>query len=255
MRKDKIYTLLVFCLSFSVVFGGWFLTKELLHSKEKEMLSAKGQIVLENTKAEGKENAPAAQEDFVPQVLSEDQIAEILAVWEAGGREIPHEPMAEQMNMEQAIEAGEKWITSLAEKEILPADLLIYSFRDTSAVLCTLDSAVSLEKSWISYWMITYTGDNVKLVLKIHAATGQVWKADISMSEDKMLFGTCTDEEVLAAAFPFLTSTSAKIIIEDNKTYKVSENGKISATLKRDSVVVDKQTPVERLLLSLETDM
>lgn len=255
MRKDKIYTLLVFCLSLTVVFGGWFLTKELLYCKEKEMLSVKGQIVLENAKADGNENNPEVQENFVSQVLSEEQMAEVLTVWESGGREILHEPMAGQMKMEQAIEAGENWITSLAEKQILSADFVDYSFRDTSAVLCTLDSAVSLEESWISYWKITYTGDDVKIVLKIHAATGQVWKADISMNEDKMLYGVCTDEEVLAVAFPFLTDTGAKIIIEDNTVYKFSENGKISATLKRDSVVVDKQTPVERLLLSLKTDM
>lgn len=254
MRKDKIYTLLVFCLSFTVVFGGWFFTKRLLYCKEREMLAAKGQIVLENTKADGEENDSKVQENFVPQVLSEEQMAEILTVWEAGGREILHEPMAGQMNMEQAIEVGETWITSLAENQILSADFIGYSFRDTSAVLCTLDGTVSLEESWISYWKITYTGDDVKIVLKIHAATGQIWKADISMNEDKMLYGVCTDEEVLTAAFPFLTGASDKIIREDNKMYKVSENGILSATLKRDSVVVDKQTPVERLLLSLETN-
>ena len=255
MRKDKIDTLLVFCLSFTVVFGGWFLTKGLLHCKENEMLTAKGRIVLDNTKADGEENNPAMQEDFVPQVLSEDQMAEILTVWEAGGREILHEPMAGQMNMEQAIEAGEKWITSLADNYVLSADFIEYSFRDTSAVLCSLDSFASLEESWISYWKITYTGDDVKIVLKLHAATGQVWKADISVNEDKMLYGICSDEEVLAAAFPFLSAANAEIIIEDNKVYKVSENEKISAALKRDSVVVDKQTPVERLLLSLGTNM
>ena len=255
MRKDKIDTLIVFCLSFTVVFGGWFLTKGLLHCKENEMLTAKGQIVLDNTKADEEENNPAMQQDFVPQVLSEDQMAEVLTVWEAGGREILHEPMAGQMNMEQAIDAGTKWITSLTKQYILSADFIGYSFRDTSAVLCTLDSFASLEESWISYWVITYTGDDVKIVLKIHAATGQIWKADISMNEDKMPYGVCTDEEVLATAFPFLPCTNAEIIIEDNEVYKISENKKISAMLKRDSMVVNKQTPVERLLLSLGTNM
>ena len=56
MRKDKIYTLLVFCLSFTVMSGGWFLIKGLLYYKEREMLSAKGQIVLENTKTDREEN-------------------------------------------------------------------------------------------------------------------------------------------------------------------------------------------------------
>ena len=254
MSKDKAYTLLVFGLSFAVVFGGWFLTKELLDSKENEILSAKGQMVLESTKADREENHPAVQEEFVPQTLTEEQMAEVLAVWEAGGREMLHEPMAGQMNMEQAITAGREWIDSLANNQILPAELTEIPFHDTSAVLCTLDSPASLEESLISYWKVVYVEDDVEIVLTIHARSGQVWDANISMNEDKMLSGTCSEEEILAIAFPFLKNDSAKIVVEDSTMYKISEEGTVYATLKRDSILIKKEEPKARLLLGLSTN-
>ena len=70
-----------------------------------------------------------------------------------------------------------------------------------------------------------------------------------------MVYGTCSDEELLAIAFPFLTGDNTEVGIEDNKIYKISERGKVYATLKRDKVVVDKQKPVARILLSLCTDV
>ena len=253
MRKDRIYTLLIFCLSFTVVFGGWILTKKMLGSQKNKILSAKGQIVLENTEASGEGGGMTVSREFIPQVLSEDQMAEVLAVWETGGREVLHEPMAGQMNMEQAIEAGGEWIKLLTENQILSEELAEYQFQDTSAVLCTLESLASLEETLISYWKINYSEDDVSIVLKIHAATGQVWKADISIHEDKNLFGTCNDKEAFAIMFQFLAGGTTGITVEGNKAYKISENGKIYAALIRDSIVVNAQEPVERLLLNLGT--
>lgn len=260
MNKGKIYTLLVFSISLAVVFGGWFLTKELLSFQEMEILSVKGQVSMESfretAKEDKEESASAVQEEFVPQILSEDMMAEVLTVWDAGGRERLHEPIAGQMNMEQAIKAGREWIDTLAENHILPADLKEDQFSDTSAVLSTLDSQASLEESLISYWKITYAENDVTIILIIHAASGQIWKADISMSEEKMLFGTCTDEELLAIAFPFLVGENEKIMVEEGDgIYKIYENGKVFAALKRDGIVVNKQEPVARLFLSLETDI
>ncbi len=256
MSKGKIYTFLMFSLSLTVVFCGWFLTKELLRLQEIEYLSVKGQVSLETSKEDKEENNPVVQEEFVGETLSEEMIAEVLKVWEAGGREILHEPMAGQMNMEQAIKAGREWIDMLSKNNILPVYLTEHQFSDTSAVLSTLDSQGTLKESLISYWKITYAESDVKIILTIHASSGQVWKADISMSEEKMLFGTCTDEELLAIAFPFMTEENAEMIVEADAVYKIkiNENGKVHATLKRESIVVDKQEPVERLILGLRTD-
>ncbi len=242
MSKGKIYTLLVFCLSFAVVFGGWFLTKEMLNRKEAEILAEKGQISIEVSENvaenEGQENQ-VAQEEFEGKVLSEDVIAQILAIWEAGGRELPHEPKTGQMNMEQAIKAGREWIDTLAEKNYLPTYLSECSFDNTSAALCTLESKVSIDEALMSYWRIVYAEGDVEIILTLHAVSGQVWKADISMNTDKLPQSDYTDDELLSMAFPFVTG----------------DNEVVYATLKREDFVVNKQEPITRLILTLNTDI
>lgn len=250
MSKGKLYTLLVFCLSFAVVFGGWFLTKEMLNRKETMLLARKGQVSMEVLETDF-----TVQEDFQGEILTEDMMAEILTVWEAGGRERIHEPMAGQMNMEQAIKAGREWIATLAENNILPAYLQESGFDNTNAALYTLKSEVSLKENLISYWKVTYVEDDVKIILMLHAVSGQVWKADISMSEEKMLLGTGIEEEALAIAFPFVTGEDTRMTTENDVLYKLSEKGKVYAALKRDSVLIDKQKPEARLFLGLYTDI
>ena len=68
-----------------------------------------------------------------------------------------------------------------------------------------------------------------------------------------MLFGTCTDEELLAIAFPFVSGYNTEIV-ENHMVYKISEVGKVYAVLQRDRMVVDNQKPVARLLVGLYTD-
>lgn len=252
MSKGRIYTFVAFCLSFAVVFGGWFLTKEMLDRDEAEILAEKGQISVEIEEVDVNENDPEV-EIFKGEDLTEDVIAEVLAVWNGGGREVFHEPMDGQMDMEQAINAGRDWIDIMADSNIIPSYLSECSFDDTGAVLCTLDSNVSLEESFISYWKVTYVEGDVEIVLTIHALSGQVWNADISMNEDKMLYGTCSDEEILAIAFPFLTSDDAEMIVENSSIYKIFAGGTVYATLKRESILVTKEEPKARLLLSLGT--
>lgn len=236
MSKSRISMFLVFCLSFAVVFGGWFFTKEMLDRKEAEILAGRGRMMLDIPESDNRKDRNAVQETFEGEALSEDVMAEILKVWEAGGRELLHEPLAGQMDMEQAVKAGRGWIGSLAENNILPSCLAEGLFDSTSAVLCTLDGETTLGESLISYWRVIYMKGGVKIILTIHAVSGQVWDADISMREDEMMPADCTEEELLAAAFPFLTG---------NEVY---------AAYKREDIVVNKQEPIVRLLFSLHTE-
>lgn len=250
MSRGKIYTLLIFCVSFAVVFGGWFFTREMLDRKEAVILANKGEISVEVVDVDVNENNPEAGK-FEGVVLTENEIAEVLTVWNAGGREVFHEPMTGQMNMEQAINTGREWIDRLAESNILPGYLSECSFDDTSAVLCSLDRSVSLQENYISYWKVTYVEGDVEIILTIHALSGQVWDADITMDEDKMLYGTCSDEEILASAFPFLENGNTEIVVENSTIYRISEEGTIYATLKRDSILVNKEEPKARLFLGI----
>lgn len=258
MSRGKIYTLLVFALSFTVICGSWLVTKEMLHWKEEEILAQKGQIsieVLENENEKESQDTPVVNGEFEGEILSEDMIAQVLSVWEAGGRELLHEPGKGQMNMEQAIDIGKDWIGKLSQNNILPAYLSDSDFDNTNAVLCTLDKQVSIDEALISYWRITYVEDDVRINLVIHAVSGQVWSADISISGDKSLFEACSDEELLTIAFPFMKLDNTVQSEVDNAIYMSFPEGKVYAGVKRDDVVISKQKPVAHLMLNLCTDI
>lgn len=242
MSKGKIYTLLVSVLSFSVVFGGWFLTKQLLNQKKTEMLKSSGQVALQSSETtwfgETWLDHTQSKSDFVGVELSENEIKKILEVWESGADEVPHEPLEGQMDMEQAIMEGRNWISNLSEQGILPAYLAECSFDKTSAKLCKPDAEVTFDEYLLSYWQNIYVEGDVKIILTINAATGQIWKADISMNESRMLNGTYTDEDMLKIIFPFITE----------------QNSKVFAKLKRSQIVADKQEPQAELTVWLTTD-
>lgn len=261
MSKDKIYTLTAFSLSFSIVFGGWFLIKNLLNQRAVEFLNGAGQIALQSSEvalfsgSEPKDilEGVSGQGNFKGEALSEDMMEKVLTIWENGGRELPHEPKKRQMKMEQAITAGRNWIVVLAEKKILPSYLGECSFDKTNAKLCALDVEVSFDDALMSFWEITYIGSDVKIILTIHAVSGQVWKADISMNGDKMIYGACSEEELLEIAFPIMIGENDETMKVNQAIYKSFPEGRVYAAVKRDQIAVDKQKPAERLLLWLCT--
>lgn len=254
MSKGKICTLLVFCLSFAVVFGGWFFTKEMLNRKEAEILAERGQVSLGVSETDIKENNLAMQEIFEAEVLSEEKIAEILTVWEVGGREVPHDPMRGQMNMEQAIKAGKDWIAVMAEHGIVPEKLAICDFDKITAKLCTLEVQVDFEENLISYWFMKYTKDDVSIDLAIHAASGGIWKANIIMNDFKGGLNEYSPEELLKIAFPFIDAGNKETVnLINNTTCEIMPKGLVFAAVKESSTVVDEQEPIVEIKLWLNT--
>lgn len=236
MSKDKVCMLLMLCLSFIVVFGGWFLTKGILNSKADEILSVKGQVIIGNTKTdEGKENS-VVREEFVPQSLPEEKMAEVLSVWEAGGREILHEPKAGQADMEQAVDIGKDWITGMAEHGIVPMEC---KFDKVNARLCSLDVQVDFDESLLSFWAIQYVENDVEVNLIIHASSGEVWKASLSMKEGDCLLKEYSSEELLKIVFPSVDkgNTAATNLINDTN-YVIMQKGLVYAAVKEQKISV-----------------
>lgn len=259
MSKGKIYTLITFFLSFCVVIGGWFLAKRLLDRREEEFLNGTGQIVLQQSEsallAESGQNITAEgtgnKNEFYGEALSETTMEMILTVWESGGYKLPCEPGEDQMNMEQAIIEGRNWIAGLAEKDILPAYLEECSFDKTDAAFYTLDAEVSFEEALLNFWEITYTEGDVKITLTIHEVSRQVWKADILMDADRMIYDTYPDEELLEIAFPFMMTNETGTIWDNQTIYKSFPEGKVLAALKRSEIKIDKEQETARLMLWL----
>ncbi len=228
MSKEKSYTYLMCILSLIIILGGWFLTKGLLEQKEAEVLSVRGKVMMETFDS-------AASGEFEGEELTEVTMIEILHVWESAGREAFHEPLEGQINMEQAMETGREWIRTLAENQVLPEELSEEKFKNIHAVLSTPENQTSLEQNLVSYWTVTYQDGDVEIILKIHALSGRVWGADISMWESQMPTVSLTDEEVLAIAFPSFD--------------------KVYGRIKRSGLMVNSEEPIIRLQLNLTTDI
>ncbi len=202
MNRNKIHTFIGLCLLFTVVSSGWFFTKGILNRKESEILKTKGRILIAEAIA-------SAEEQFEQVSLSEELTAQILAVWNAGGRQVYHEPTEGQMTMEQAIEVGMDWIGRLTEAGILLKEVSEKEAPNISAVLYTLENKHELQKDLkrelLSCWTVIYTTTDVEVYLTIHAYSGQVWKADISMPYSAVMAIPCSDEQLIETAFPFLS--------------------------------------------------
>lgn len=204
--KGKIYTVVMVAVSLCIVFGGWFLTKELLNRREREFLGGSGAVALRSSQTgllaqkEADEEASAFKEQEIP----EEQMQEILLLWDLGRKEMPHDPKDGQMNMEQAIEAGKKWIAVLAEHEVVPYELINGDFDRITAQLGTVEAETEtdLDERLLSRWVLEYRKDDVDINLTIHAMSGEVWYASVSLMSYSSSAYMYDDLELLELMFP-----------------------------------------------------
>ena len=247
MKKGNRYTLIMAALLFLVVFGGWFLMDKLLSAKQNQILSQKGQVAIPSVVNDDKNRSTDImvsendQNDFTGKVLSEEEIAEVLSVWETGGRQIPHEPFAGQMSMKQAIDKGCRWIGNLAEAKILPDEMRTTPFDSITAKLFTLENDTDIEMQMLSMWEITYTKNDVKIYMKIHAWSGEIWMADITMDKESVEYEECMDERLLGMAFPSFSwrDSGMSAHLENGVYYEIGKNGSVYIMLQRYSEVRD----------------
>lgn len=253
MNKSKLYAVVVFLLSFGVVIGGWFLTGTLLRQKQEEFLDRTGRIALQpaenslfSSNQPGDTEVDLADDTlFEGQLLSEGMMAEVLAVWESGGNELPHEPQKGQMNMEQAIETGKEWIADMAGCGIVPEELAECDFDKVTARLCGLDAQVDFADSLLSYWLVQFTENDVVVSLTVHASSGKVWKAGLSMKASDRLSNEYSHEEMLEIAFPFINRGSTETAnLIDNTTCEIMPGGLVYAAVKERQIAVNNQETV-----------
>lgn len=262
LNKSKPYALVVlFLLLFGVVIGGWFLTEALLLQKQEEFLDRTGRIArqtgmpsalqpaetsLSSSDQPGETGGDLAEGAlFEGRPLSEEMMAQVLSVWESGGNELPHEPQEGQMNMEQAIETGKEWIAVMAECGIVPEGLAECDFDKVTARLCTLDTQVDFDDSLLSCWLVRYTENNVAVSLTVHASSGKIWKASLSMKESDRVPNEYSDEEMLGIAFPFIDRVSTETAnLVNNTTCDIMPGGLVYAAVKEYQIAVKNQDPV-----------
>lgn len=262
MNKEKVYTLLTLALSLMVMIAGWVFTKSMLRQKEASMLAQRGKLYVEGPNLGVFDDDP----DIVPdgsdyrnilteKHLSEMEMGEILAVWEMGGKELPHEPKAGQLDMEQAIDVGKNWVASLAEQGIVPQELIGDGYGNVSAKLLSLETKTGLDEIMLSYWSVQFTeGDNV-IRLTIHAVCGEIWRANITMKRGDSKLAEYKAEELFGIAFPFIEDGREKQVQVQtgNTIYQSLSEGIVYAAAMQSSIVVDDREPILQVNLWLCT--
>lgn len=269
MKKSKRYTLCVCVLSFLVVFGGWFVTAGLLKQREAKFLAGMGAVELQSSQialfaengsqGEAQRSTPeSVKEAFRGMEMAERTRMLVLCVWEYGGSEQPHEPREGQMNMEQAIDAGRDWIRSVAGYGNIPSELANCDFDKTSATLCTIDSQLilsDLEDLQLSYWTVRFAGSDSTVTLKIHAASGEVWRAQIASLLKKGIVETNDLDSLLDIAFPFMTEgKELKKIwndLEKNTIYQTSDEGMVYTALRQYTIYYSEELDGAALMTEL----
>lgn len=252
MNKSIIYTIPIVLLSFMVVSGGWFLMNKMLDRREEKILGQTGQITVGMAEKDN-QDAEDKVKSFSGQKLSEKERIKVLKIWETGKKLIPHEPLEGQMNMEQAITKGAEWIDMVEKSENLISADAVWEFENTSAKLCSFEDKTEVEKEKISFWEIQYENAEMQILLKIHALSGEVWSAEITMGEsDKEVFGSVG--ELLQAVFPFFRAGSDRIYKKNNIRYMQNETDSMYLLMKRSDVKINSKLVMTVYKLWVGTD-
>ena len=256
MRKSKIYTSAMFLLAVCIIFGGWFMTVKLLRQREEKFLGSTGRIEVQSAEtalfADSEQDVQAEeaaeQEEFHGQIMSEYTRALVLAVWEYGGNEVPHEPFYGQMNMELAIDAGKKWIENMAAQGVFTDELQEGEYDMVKASLFTLDTPLivgDLDRSMYSYWKVQFIKSDATVELTIHADSGEVWMANISVDEGNGVMEVYDLAYLLEYAFPFMeTGTALWVDTRDGTVSESSLNEEVIASGRQYLVQVNEDSRV-----------
>lgn len=267
INKGHICTLLILLLSLLIIFGGWVLAKRILKHKEAQLLAKSGQLhiadagySLQQEDKPEKDTSTGADgpDPFQAEELSEDVMAQLLDIWESEGYRLPHEPQKGQMHIEQAITAGSAWIAGLSEQGFLPPGLTENSFLHVVSMLYTLEHKTGIPDYLLGWWEILYIKDGIQITLNIHAASGHVWRAKVSMYESSMPVPLHEEGKLLDAAFPFIEAGSASkemAVAKDtySKICKFSPGGKVYADIGWEMVSSDEEESLMQMTISLHS--
>lgn len=196
MSKRNIYTALAILVAICLPILGWMLTKELLIKNEEASFLETGVLEV-NRSSEGilnpEENGSTMLYKPPRKSMTNEEIQKILENWESVEAEVLHEPIGEQIKIEQAIEIGEKWLSDLDETGILPEGLFQKDYDSIGARLFAKpeENVVTMrEKENSSYWEVTFVNKEISVVLTINAIQGQVWGANIKCYLEEVNFNT-----------------------------------------------------------------
>ena len=180
MNRRNFFTAMGIFISFAIAIGGWIITSRLMDIRSDMLMTTTGVTPIAMPVAAQPPLGDTDENIYVRPLLTEDEIASILQNWEAIGREIPHEPTAEQITMEEAINIAQDWL-NLISVEFQLFGYMDY-FESPTARLSQNQQRGGppfLPPSY-SYWTVQFNSPLMRATMIINAVEGQVWKTEIS---------------------------------------------------------------------------
>lgn len=257
--REIVYTVLLLAVSLLVIFGGWFFTKWRMGEREKELLASQGRVYEIASRDDG--GVSGTSEDVPPEggtlvSFTEETLYTILDAWSQGKKELPHEPEGGQMDMEQALQTGREWIGTLAGKGFLPSPLSDCRFEKMNASLSAPETEGSTDRTLLGFWHVTYEKEDIRIILSIHALSGQVFDASISMNEERMQGCNANRQKLLWAAFPImerLARGDRETVTKEGNVYRWwFPEQTVCAAAKREYIQIGSGESVARIRLWLD---
>lgn len=189
MNRTYKYTLLMLFLAFVFIFGSIVGMNCILQFREKQLLTESGKIIVESPVRAwygGESNEESENVHNEKNMLTEEQIADVIRSWNSREMELIHNPVEGQISMETAIQIGEKWIVEMgASKENEQGtDRLPYSVKATLSVGGQKGDIGKQLEPYYSFWTVEFSNQSRKIVMYVNAVTGKVWRAKVILYDD-----------------------------------------------------------------------
>lgn len=189
MNKTYKYTFLTLFLAFIFVLGSIVGMNGLLQFREKQLLTESGKVIVESpVRAWYGRESNDENENFHNEknMLTEEQIADVIRSWNSRETEQIHNPVEGQISMETAIQIGEKWIAEIGASEgnEQGTDMLPYSVKAILGVGEQKGDTGKQLEPYYSFWTVEFSNQSRKIVMHVNAVTGKVWRAKVILYDD-----------------------------------------------------------------------
>lgn len=186
MNKSFQYTVLTLFLALVFAFGSMAGMNFILEARENQILTESGRVVVEapvrawQEQDSREDEVTGGNSDQERYVFTMKQMEEVISRWNKRMAVTVHNPVNGQISMEEAVQAGEKW---LIEMEMFgnEKDMEAYSVNAVLGVAIQKEAAGVQLEPYYSFWTVQFSGDAMNVVLYINAVTGKVLGAEVSL--------------------------------------------------------------------------